>query len=77
MNTVGNACGISFQVLTNSIYLWAGRHSNPWAAAGAEMESRDSAGPVTIKTKIEFCPTCGRNSGLLERERNISLSAEC
>lgn len=62
----GGKCLWDFLQLTNSTYLWAGRHSNPWAA---EMESRDSAGLMTIKERIEFCPTCGRNSGLLEREK--------
>lgn len=73
-NVVGNASEISFswRAITNSTYPLAGRQSNqrhPWAAAGAEIESRDNAGFMTIKEGIEFCPTCGRNSGLLEREK--------
>lgn len=55
----------------NNAYPFVGKCKNrrqDWAAARAQIESRHSAGFMTIKRGIEICPTCG-NFGILEREK--------
>lgn len=62
----------SWEAVTNSTYPFVGKCKNrrhDWTAASAKIESRHSAGFMTIKKGIEFCPTGGRNFDILEREK--------
>lgn len=69
----------SVEVVTNSTYPSVGKCKNQrhdWAAASAKIDSRYSAGFMTIKKELSFFPPVEEILAFW-RERNIGLSVKC